>query len=115
MIIKKYIKMPLLRANVLVIFTDNMTEVVNKYSYTEDTVTYEAVTIDFSGNIVIVYNLTPSHNVIAHEVTHCVHNILSARDIHPVNGNEEIYAYTTGYITENIYKIISKSDHINIE
>jgi len=114
--IRKIIKMPVYRTEVLVIFTDEMQKVVDKYSsYPDATAKYEAITIDISGNPIMIFDMTPSHNVLAHEIFHAVDCILSHRNVPLISGSEEAYAYLIGHITEVVYKMINRSPAIDLQ
>lgn len=116
MIIRKIIKIPVYRAEILVIFTDEMKKVVDRYSpYPDDTTLYEALTIEHSGNPIIIFDLTPSINSTVHEAFHAVDAVLSLRGLPLIDGSEEAYAYMIGYVTECIYKFIKKTPSIHLQ
>jgi hypothetical protein len=116
MVIRKVIKIPVYRTEILVVFTDEMQKTVNKYSpYPDAASLYEAVTIEHSGNPIVIFDFTPSASVLSHEIFHAVDAVLSLRGLPLIEGSEEAYAYMIGYVTECIYKFIKKTPSIHLQ
>lgn len=67
------------------------------------------VTYNCAPTVILFINTTSNYfsfiNVLTHEIRHVVDNILYDRSFEHIPGNNnEVYAYLTGYITEEIMK-----------
>ena len=62
-----------------------------------------AVTVGMgeSTNCITVFNCEPNNKVVAHEIFHIAHRVLTPRGIE----DEEAWAYCIGYITEMFYDL----------
>lgn len=110
-LLKKTIKIDNLHCKVIFVVTDEVVDLVNQIiknkKYTtvfEGPVEGVMVSGDISEYYIIIDSKYLSHNTIAHEVFHAVLKINNDRGI----TDEEAGAWLLGYITEHIYKSLSK-------
>jgi len=108
----KKIKLLTYNCSVVFIITDELKSVVNgiykKLKY-DDTFSSEAegvvVTLDIDNYYVILDTQYLSHNTIGHELYHAVVKVTEDRDI----VDEESQAWLMGYLSQEMYKFISKN------
>lgn len=62
-------------------------------------------------SLIWLYNyptMPEDHGTLAHEIYHCVYQVLKHLGMKPSHNSEEAYAYLTGYLTTEIYKQLNK-------
>jgi hypothetical protein len=69
----------------------------------------------FKNCVVVAFNIDcevnkVTHGVIAHEVMHAVHEILTTIGMKLSNDSEEAYAYLTGWLIDKVYKVVSENN-----
>lgn len=105
-ILRKRIKIPLYFQNLVIIQTDDFKQIEEAYNLDKAPCGYDAITFEYGGDIVVVFNSKVTPSIIAHETVHIVsfifHNIGAKKDIY----NDEPEAYLYGYIVEQIHKIV---------
>lgn len=115
MLIEKTFKIDLFCAKIKVIFTDDLLKEALKYTIPEQIGNInnaDALTFGFMGSPIIILPINVTHLLIQHELFHAIDSVLSNRGIKLIDGSEEVYAYMTGYLSEQIYKFISKNESI---
>jgi hypothetical protein len=109
----KSLKIPVYECTVQFIITDMLIDEVNriykKYDIHELFTDYAEgclITSDIDLYIIILEDKYLSHNTIAHELYHLVTRMTQDRDIE----DDEQQAWLCGWITEHLYKFISKKN-----
>jgi len=109
----KSLKIPVYECTVQFIITDMLIDEVNriykKYDIHELFTDYAEgclITSDIDLYIIILEDKYLSHNTIAHELYHLVTRMTQDRDIQ----DDEQQAWLCGWLTEHLYKFISKKN-----
>ena len=109
----KSLKIPVYECTVQFIITDMLIDEVNriykKYDIHEIFTDYAEgclITSDIDLYIIILEDKYLSHNTIAHELYHLVTRMTQDRDIQ----DDEQQAWLCGWVTEHLYKFISKKN-----
>lgn len=110
MIIKKQIKVSVYEVTTSIYIVDEPNEIqkiVDKIVKNQNVLDTEGFVLDLSNRnyIICFMKKNISHNLIAHEVYHLGNHICKNLDII----DEEATAWVVGYVTECIYKILSKN------
>lgn len=107
----KKIKIPIYQGTLIIIETDDLSEVSNKYN-TPDLSKYGAVTLkdenEYRHYIVAFESDSFSNSLIAHEVVHLINYIFLDCGVELDRVNDEPQAYLTGWLFKKIEKFFKK-------
>lgn len=109
------IDIPIYFGYLIIIFTDDVKAVSDKYSLGLSEAFYPAFVQgnrdkkDVSQYWMVFDKKHIDHGIIAHEVVHCANWIFLDRRITPDLSNDEPYAYLVGWITKKIYQQVYKN------
>ena len=105
----KKIKIPIYFGKLVIIFTDNLDEVVDKYKLILKGNEYDAfVWEDSIKDEFLVAIKNNKFSVIAHEAVHLVNYIFRKRGVILDTNNDESQAYLTGFIVNEIDKFLKQ-------
>lgn len=108
--IKKEIKIPIFPGKLIIIKTDNFDLVNIEYNTKIPEDGYDAVTfLDKNNNYVVAFDSeNVSNGIIVHESVHIVNHILDALDTSSSTKEDEIQAYLTQWVFEQISNVFKQ-------
>lgn len=74
-----------------------------------------AITLQYAGDVHIVYSDSVMPSEICHESIHAANKILDKIGVWPHHSNDEAQAYLAGYIFKETYKFLNKHNRIKEE
>lgn len=87
----------------------------DEFKQTDDFSTYDGLTLGLvPGNSAILFGKKVMMSTITHEIYHAVVDVTVPLGIEPSSNTEEVYAYSIGYVTEQILKFIKKHPEITL-
>lgn len=108
--IEKEIKIPIFPGKLIVINTEDFALVNSKYKTKIPEGKYDAVTfLDEDDNYVVAFDsVNVSNGIIVHESVHVVNHILDSLDTSPSTKEDELQAYLTQWVFEQITNIFKQ-------